>query len=323
MFNYRYVFVTVFLALLIIGLSPYVAIPYTDIIAFLLSSLATFMVVLLNYINSNKGKISVSILLGIVIVIAYMTKPSLIIFYVAISIVAVLFFSKQLFNRFIIPGLVILVTIGLSIAGLQYFMSEQNYIKINNELREPATHFIAMGMTGNGGFNGKDIQNDKTIETYKARNESNKKKIVKRLEAFGNVGSYQRFLFAKQINNTSDGSFAWGVEGNFLKPFDVKNNIGSKFIMKMYAKNGQARNNTFEFRFFSQLVWLMILVLCWFSAFINNRFSIILKLTIVGFMLFLLLFEGGRSRYVIQFLPFIIMTIPYGIMAIDNLKKKI
>lgn len=323
LFNGRYLCETAVLGLLIIGLSPYVAIPYTDIISFLLSSIAIYLVVVLKNIRSKQKRVFVLISLGLVMVLSYMTKPSLLIFYMAIIIAIVLFLNKSSLKNCFISSLILTITIAFSVFGIHYFMAHQDYININHEMREPATHFIAMGMTGKGGFNGKDIKDDTSIETYKERNDANKQKIKKRLKKFGNVTNYQKFLFTKQINNTSDGSFAWGVEGGFLKLFDINDNIGSRFVMKMYAKNGQALNNTFEFRFLIQIVWLIVLVLCWFSAFINNRFSIILKLTIVGFMLFLLLFEGGRSRYVIQFLPFIIMTIPYGIMAIDNLKKKI
>lgn len=38
----------------------------------------------------------------------------------------------------------------------------------------------------------------------------------------------------------------------------------------------------------------------------------LLKYTVLGGMAFLLILEGGRSRYLIQFLPYIIMLSAYG-----------
>lgn len=49
--------------------------------------------------------------------------------------------------------------------------------------------------------------------------------------------------------------------------------------------------------------------------------SLVIKLTILGGFIFLLLFEGGRSRYLIQFLPYLITLSSLGISQF--LDKKI
>ncbi|MDU3280432.1 MAG: hypothetical protein E7E91_13645, partial [Staphylococcus aureus] len=53
--------------------------------------------------------------------------------------------------------------------------------------------------------------------------------------------------------------------------------------------------------------------------------EIIIKLTIIGAMMFLLLFEGGRSRYLIQFLPFFYLLSAIGwesVLTTANRRKK-
>ena len=57
-----------------------------------------------------------------------------------------------------------------------------------------------------------------------------------------------------------------------------------------------------------QILWIFTLFGMYLTtvSFDKKQISyreIIIKLTIIGAMMFLLLFEGGRSRYLIQFLP--------------------
>ena len=51
--------------------------------------------------------------------------------------------------------------------------------------------------------------------------------------------------------------------------------------------------------------------------------SQLLKIIFIGFCAFLLLFESGRSRYLIQFLPFIFTLIGIGNAKIKMLYRKI
>lgn len=51
--------------------------------------------------------------------------------------------------------------------------------------------------------------------------------------------------------------------------------------------------------------------------------SQLLKIIFIGFCAFLLLFESGRSRYLIQFLPFIFALIGIGNAKITTIYKKI
>lgn len=50
----------------------------------------------------------------------------------------------------------------------------------------------------------------------------------------------------------------------------------------------------------------------------------LLKYTVIGFFVFLLLFEGGRSRYIIQFLPFLLILSSIGVdnfISIFNIQR--
>jgi hypothetical protein len=68
-----------------------------------------------------------------------------------------------------------------------------------------------------------------------------------------------------------------------------------------------------------QVIWLLTLLFMVFTCFNEEWMVQLLKYTVIGFFFFLLLFEGGRSRYVIQFLPFIILLASFGF---DNFISK-
>lgn len=70
-------------------------------------------------------------------------------------------------------------------------------------------------------------------------------------------------------------------------------------------------DNLDNFRFIAQLAWIALLFLIAFG-WQNQRLVVqALRLGMIGGFIFLLIFEGGRSRYLIQFLPvlFLIATL--------------
>ena len=65
----------------------------------------------------------------------------------------------------------------------------------------------------------------------------------------------------------------------------------------------------FDFKFLAQLCWVILIGIILFGLSDREEFSQTMRLAIIGLMMFLLMFEGGRTRYLIQFLPcFIILA---------------
>jgi hypothetical protein len=121
---------------------------------------------------------------------------------------------------------------------------------------------------------------------------------------------YARFLFLKHRNDTADGTFAWDKEGHFLnvnpKPTPgpgIKNHL-QQFVY-LYG------TNLGDFRWVSQLIWVIGLLLIAFAWNDQRRFIQVLRVAIIGSFLYLLMFEGGRSRYLIQSLPPILLLITF------------
>lgn len=199
------------------------------------------------------------------------------------------------------------------ISAFGLYRSHNNYVHINKNDELSALHFAAMGSHGTGGYNLSDVQRDVKIHSSKTRNRKDLQVWIKHIHDQGFSG-YQTFLIKKQINNTADGSFSWGVEGVFLKPFHALNKISLLFI----SKDGIAHQYNSFIGLIVQVVWCITLLNMLFINSNNKYLELFIKASIVGFMTFLLIFEGGRSRYVIQFLPFILIG---SSMGMDHIYK--
>ncbi|WP_081754378.1 hypothetical protein [Lactiplantibacillus fabifermentans] len=306
-FNHRTVPFLIFFCWTLFMVTPWVALTYTDDWAFLLAACNLWLVSGLTYYQRTWQKYILAGGIGISLMFSYFMKPPLVIFYIAVLIV--LFFQKgcQKWHRPTFQAS-LAVIIGLLCAtafyaGMQTYTHYQHVVTVDARLAHPATHFMAMGMTGNGAYNNADVEMDQSIKSPTKRQKANMNLIKQRLHAFGPV-NYLKFLVQKQVNNTADGSFGWGADGIFL----IVNHVTSARLNHtlprvLFTDGGVVRLNSYEYRFYAQLLWSIVLLLLLLAGRQAGWKSQLFKYGIVGGMMFLLLFEGGRSRYLIQFLP--------------------
>lgn len=314
----------VILAWVLIVMSPWIAEPYTDTWAFFLTTVILYFIDRVFSSHNKRNKYVFSFFLGLIIIFAYYMKPPLIITILAAGIILIfkgIEKSKVLFNvKILISICLILVGMGTGFTIYQSILRHQEIVKIDPGRANLPSHFMAIGMHGTGGFYGADGVLNVRIKSPKARNKANIKLIKSRYAGFHGITNYEKFLVRKQINNTADGSFSWGQEGGFLRTNDATNPMLNRtLIRRLFAKNGIAHVNCFEYRFFAQIVWCGLLIGLFGTIGISDWKTQLLKYAMVGFMLFLLLFEGGRSRYMIQFLPVTIMLATVGGSNLLNL----
>lgn len=311
-FNRRVGILASFFTWILLALSPLGVIPYSDIPAFFISCL--FL-----YLYSLPVNYQVLINLGILSGIAFLIKPSLIIFDIAL-LIGKSFDLKKAKNPL---KMMIVFALSFSIiyVPFNFYKSHNSVVQINSSKTIPANHFIAMGMTGNGGYNNDDVLANHRIKKLSERKKYNNRIIIRRLKKMG-VAGYIKFLVLKQINNTSDAGFGWGMDAgqNYLVPFSEKISI-QRIMRKIYLHNQYyVEINWNGLKILNQLIWTLALVFMIFAT-IKVDNSLVIKLTILGGFIFLLLFEGGRSRYLIQFLPYLITLSSLGISQF--LDKKI
>ncbi|WP_461215071.1 TIGR03766 family XrtG-associated glycosyltransferase [Lacticaseibacillus sp. GG6-2] len=242
-------------------------------------------------------------------VAAYFIKPSAIVPFLAIVVISILYALRGRRGSWRV-AICLLVMAG--VGGGSYVVAnraikQQTYIQVNPGRAIPAVHFVSMGMSGQGGYNARDALMMAVLPTKKARSAYSVRKIKQRLGNMGVLG-YLQFLVHKHYNNTADGSFAWDKEGSFInsnpKP---KPGPGLKNHLQQYVY--LYGTNLGDFRWWSQALWVIALGLIFLAYSDQHRVMQLLRVTIIGAFLYLLAFEGGRSRYLIQYLPaFLIMA---------------
>lgn len=294
--------------------TPYIQTPYSDIAVLLPTSLALVSIAKLEKSHHIQLKFLWAILTASLAAISFAIKPSALIIIIAWLIER--FVSEILVNteKGKYQRLIILLTVLLSFVGAYHALNTvteaKTPIKIEKNLALPWQHFAYMGITGNGGYNDTiksrtiNLKNTKKMERYSITG------INHRLHELGPIGYFQ-FLTVKQMNNTSRGDFSWGGDGIALSPFTkTKNSLQSR-IRSLYLVGG---SHAADLSFYFQIVWIFTLIGIMFTLFKRKKEAWIgiLILSMLGGFLYLLLFEGGRSRYLIQFLPVIVPLAAYG-----------
>ena len=209
-------------------------------------------------------------------------------------------------------GALFISVFGVTFGVNHVIVNEQKIVPIDKNVATPPVRLMAMGMVGNGGYNREDAEGEIGVST-KQQVKTSDEKIKNRLKEKGFTG-YVKFLIEKQANDTSDGTFGWLNEGYFMDEDTPSTKLG-QFLSSYIYPDGK---HLFDFKFIAQLCWVILIGIILFGFFDNKPFSQTMRLAIIGLMIFLLMFEGGRTRYMIQFLPcfFVLATLCW-----DSTKK--
>lgn len=302
------ILIAIYLQVFWLAVFPMIIVPYTD--TWVLPLVAGYLLGYCMLFHSKRSvlfKMTGAILFGVALVAAYFLKPSAIIGGIAILLIELL----QLFGigkdtrNSRNENLLLVLLMFLSLGGSYYYVSRtikgQQYIKVDQSREIPAIHFISMGVSGNGGYNLKDALEMAKIQTKQGRIDYSKEVLWERLQKKG-FGGYLWFLVQKQQSNTADGTFAWVKEGNFIagetKP--LSDGVARQLEQFIYLYGTRLG----DFRFIAQIWWCCLLLLIAWGWQERSRFVQMLRLAIIGSFVYLLIFEGGRSRYLIQFLPY-------------------
>lgn len=312
------------------GFSPWLLNTYSDTFVLPFVSLGIFFLSKWTQKNTEPlFRILFLLSAGFASSIAYYLKPSAIIFVIAYFLIFILKLKK--FKPILVSLVVFFVGALVFAMPLKIYTNNQNYVNFDKNKEFPMTHFMMLGVSKNGMYNTPDVARTRAAKTAKEKKEVNIKVFKQRIKEFGAVG-YAQFLYGKFYKTTRDGAYAWGADGGGKTGFLVTPNlnpskilspfINSKFgeflrsfiytdpIEKGYP-NGK---NTFVYRFIAQIIYIIMVFGVLLSTLKSKYdFGIMwLLLSLIGLMVFLLLFEGGRSRYFIQALPVIVMLAGYG-----------
>ena len=322
LFNKNIAFFGYIVSVLLIVLSPWNIICYTD-------SFAIFIPILVLYIYLN-SKIKYYIKYPSIILfgyLSYLIKPQTIVIIIAILIIE---FIKNIhsinlikFEKAIRVLCISLVSIIILVTSLNYLYKKKGFI-LDPDRKLGYTHYLMMGTNEprNGDWYFYDVSFSTQQKTYEIRKQENIRVFKERIKEYGFTG-YFNLLSKKLLTLYNDGTFAWGEEGDFFTMMYPDATFISPLIKNIYYGDYFAYYSTTM-----QFIWINLLLVIFINTIIMvfkkhkiDYIYLVLILTFIGFTLFELLFEV-RARYIYSSLPIFILLMMYGIYNISKIKFK-
>lgn len=304
------------MGVLLIGLSGWIVVPYTDTMTMWNPLLQLWLYLLMRNNKNIYYRTGMAFVLGVVCAVGYYLKPQCVIVTIGIAIISLFRFivkkikAKSIMYIFSIAAGFVLFAV---MFNYQFDIISNN--KVNYSKSVPASHFMMMGAAENPvtpGIGGFDV--DSTLYyTYRykkthVKNEKCIERLKYDLKNYG-VAGYISHLWQKAEWVLGDGSFAWLVEGEFFTDDYSEDNtsgIREYFIGK---KDGGV---TTRYRHFGIIngIWLAGLLFFVIPFGMSRKdyedVKWLIWISAAGCVLFTLIFEG-RSRYLINYIPFFLI----------------
>ncbi|MGV3239726.1 hypothetical protein ACEF17_06135 [Streptococcus hyovaginalis] len=318
--------------ILLIGFTPLFLTLYTDVLALPLLALQVELALKLLKARNMQGIWRVSSLLGLLSGIIYLIRPTGLI--LPIALLLSMFLQKRWHHSvlFLSVFMVSLASVSLISQEIKQHQREIKIIKGAGLAKTPLA-FIDLGLT-HSGTDQADFKDGLLQYVNKdKRNQYNNgmfnqkfviAEIKRRLSDF-TVLSFTQHLLIKLGNTFRQGNFGWAYYENlkkektpfvsplypYLKPYPIFKTIRYLLI----SVDTKPYKVTFSFL---QIIWLLLLIGLFFSAgkpFPHSDQTDFLHLAIFGGLLFLMIFEGGKARYLLQFFPQILLLASLGLQS--------
>lgn len=300
--NNRISLIGLFVYIILVGSSGWVLIPYSDSIGIFFPTVLLFLFLFL-----KKKKFLMIMIVSLISFVSFHIKPQLFIMFIAFVIVYFfnMFFDKKIKDIFlsslIVVGSFLVINYGYSLL--------EHKVQLDNDKSLGISHFLMMGFNyeQNGVYSEDDINFSRSFTDPDVRKKENLKVLKSRIYSYGPFKLIQHFK-NKILVNFDDGNFFFGEEGTFYDYIYFENSKGFKFLSKFVYSNGKYYKYIATIR---QLFWIFILMLLPINLCGNNTNELLIaKLSLIGLLLFELLFEA-RSRYLFCYVPIFIFVAMY------------
>lgn len=321
--------VTFTLYVALVGFSPYYMSMYTDIPPLPLISLQIFLALgLLKNQEKTRQIIGRSLLLGILTSLAFLIRPTVMILMIAAF--GVLFLRKN-WKKFFLTAAVFGLGFSASYLPFHYGLAHQTEVPIiqGEGLAKGPLLFVNLGLTFIG-HNQEDMKEGllQYVDPDKRADYNNGmfatenviKEIKRRLKEYTPL-TFLQHLYYKQSLTVAEGNLGWlyrSVEHEktpYISPLyeSTKDNRLAQFIRDFFLNSDKD-----SYRYYSllkQVVWIIMalgLVFALWKYRPDDSLNFLI-LAVFGGLLFLQIFEGGKTRYLIQFLPQILILSAVGL----------
>ena len=311
---------------LLLGFSPFVIQTYTDLTGLPFLALQTYLT--MGIIKDKELSVAKLATLGVVTALTLMFRPTGAISFIAFFILLFLEKSwKKLARLVLIFGLSFGLTMGLN----SFIKQHQNEVVIRQEeeLAKSWLTFINLGLTYSG-TDQTDMKKGLLQYIPKAErskynnglfaNENEIKEIKRRLSEY-TVLSFSSHIVYKLEKTLYDGSLNWlymspeKEKSAFISPLYAytKDNALAEWVRKFIIEYDSP--SYVFYKIVKQPIWIVMVLGAFVPVWKYRRYRQLnyLLLTIFGGILFLMVFEGGKTRYLIQFLPQIFLLSSIGL----------
>lgn len=324
------------LSWIFIGLSPWVAVPYSDTLAMPFTALVLY---LFSVERTTGGALGWRALLWFGMaatgLVGYHVKPTAVFVLGAVVLVALVAswrptrataLAGTAYAGAALVGVVLAsVAVSATTDGLRTRTAD-----IDPAFRLDVSHFLKMGAQARQGphndyygvYAEDDIAETRTFEPGRERVERNVERYLERVADMGPVG-YPRFLWDKAAWFAGDGSFfMWGEGGMVLDPMpwlatgDLSTGIQSWFYI-----GGDHWATLFAFW---QGGWVVVLLLVAVTPLarrddVGGPVAAASRISLLMLLAFLLLFEA-RARYLVLYLPLVLLV---ASLTLDSLVGRV
>ncbi len=308
------------LGMFLIGLSPWITVPYTDTIGMIFPSIALFF-----YLFVNKPFFKYLLCSGAVLV-GYLYKPTIVI--VMIAIVALWICSQILAvirKRFSFKKALSFVFAVCLAATFPVLINKSvdciDQTELNPQSSMTATHYLMMGFNKDieGMFSQADVDYSWSFPDIESRQKANIEVFKQRVSDMGVEGVVSH-LIKKNIRNYNDGTFGWGREGSsFYVYIHERTSEISEILREIFYTNMDSQANKVN-NILRQIIWFVLLIFGAFNIFgKKTNEKAVISLTLIGVSFFLLIFEC-RARYLFLFTPLFLILSGTGLNELVNLK---
>ncbi len=306
-----------------IGLNPWLIITYSDAVGLIFPLLT---VRLFQLYNKNRGSRLIPCLMGVAAALGYAVKPQTAIVFIAslLILVSLLLFSWE--KALIRPVMSSVLSFFLMLLIVEGILIPSLGLKLNNDKAFGFSHYLMMGLNTetDGVYSNEDTEFTNSIPDPGERRRTNLRVAGERLRSMGPAG-LSGHLINKQLVNFNDGTFSWGIDGNFFSGTEfpgippLKENKFRSFIYTIIKPDGEYYG---RFTRAEQLIWLTVLffsflegvmVLCGIGGEEKGSYiEILMMLSVLGLMAFELIFEA-KARYLFTFLPVFLLLAFSGV----------
>jgi len=313
---------------LLVGISPWVSIPYSDSVALFFPTAILAVYALMK--RTGAAGLFRLFLIAFLSYFGYRIKPQVMILLIAIVMVeglAAVCGRRLRIGGGTAKGAAACMTGLLCAVLLCNTMAAQVDIEIDRNKSFGLPHFLMMGLNKEefGAYHQRDVSSSWRAETREARTQMNLSVAAERLAEMGPVG-FAQLMIRKTLTNYNDGTFCWGGEGVFYREvLPEADGFFSPLMRNLFygpkeVYQGEYGQSYGLWRNVVQATWLLVLLLSVAGAVCRrNKAIAVTMLALIGLTIFELLFEA-RARYLYCYVPLYILLASVGA---DSARKRI